>query len=111
MPVEIDSPGFDDDSGDDVYPDEGGIDEEPPSYDEAPPPSIGKTVTDIGKNYYRDFEPMGKAMLKYLGCQAGLGNINALNQFLLAKRVDDAKDILAAKACYNEFSKLVLSHF
>ena len=115
LPVELDQPGFDD-GGDDIdedeYPDEdgideGGIDEEPPSFGDAPPPSIGKTVVEVGKNCYRDFEPMGKAMLKYLGCQAGLGNVNALNQILLAKRVDDAKDILAAKACHNEFTNLV----
>lgn len=113
LPVETaDAPGFDDGNEegeypDDDYPDDGGIDEEPPSYGEAPPPSIGKTVADIGKNCYRDFEPMGKSMLKYLGCQAGLGNVNALKQILLAKRVDDAKDILAAKACYSEFTNLV----
>lgn len=113
LPVEtLDAPGFDDgdeedEYPDDDYPDDGGVDEEPPGYVGAPPSSIGKTVADIGRNCYRDFEPMGKAMLKYLGCQAGLGNVNALKQILLAKRVDDAKDILAAKACYNEFTNLV----
>lgn len=50
---------------------------------------------------------MGKSMLKYLACQAGSGNVNALKQTLSAKRVDDAKDILAAKACYHEFTEMV----
>lgn len=112
LPVDIGGdPGFEDGDEDEYpdegYPDDGGIDDEPPGYVGAPPTSIGKTVAEIGRNCYQDFQPMGKAMLNYLGCQAGLGNINALHKTLLAKRAEDAKDILAAKACYNEFTNLV----
>lgn len=121
LPVESDSPGFDGGDeypgdegypGDEDYPDDGGTADEPPEYDQEPPvtgplPSVGKTVAEIGKNCYQDFKPMGGAMLKYLACQAGLGNINALKQVLLANKVDDAKDILAARACMNEFNNLV----
>lgn len=110
LPISPDTPIFDpgdDDDGDQPV-------DEP--YPPAPPTAIspinggqviGGTVTQIGKNCYRDFEPMGKAMLKYRACQMGLGNLNALKKALLARKVDDAKGILAATACLNEFNNLV----
>jgi len=121
LPVESDGPGFDDgddydDGGsiDDEYVDEGTPDDEDEIDTPAPVPLpidvgrvVGNTVAEIGKNCYEDFKPMGGAMLKYLACQAGLGNINALNKILLANKVDDAKGILAASACMNEFNNLV----
>jgi len=126
LPVELDSPGLDDGDeypDDEGYPDDGNVgddgdyvDEDIPDEEPAPAPGIapigvgqivGNTVAELGKNCYEDFKPMGGAMLKYLACQAGLGNINALNQFLLANKVDDAKNILAARACMNEFNNLV----
>ena len=110
LPVELDSPGFEDGDeypDDEGYPEDDDTGDEPPEYDGEPPIVVGNTVTELGKNCYEDFKPMGGAMLKYLACQAGLGNINALNQVLLANKVDDAKGILAAKACMNEFNNLV----
>lgn len=119
LPVESDSPGFDDSGDDDdgaPIDDEDYVDEDTPDKEPAPTPGIapigvgrivGNTVAELGKNCYEDFKPMGGAMLKYLACQAGLGNINALNQILLANKVEDAKNILAAQACMNEFNDLV----
>jgi hypothetical protein len=113
LPVESGSyPDDDADNGIEIVPDEGIDDDVPPEVEETPSdesgsPSIGKTVIQIGRNCYQDFEPMGKSMLKYLTCQAGLGNINALQKTLTAKRVEDAKDILAARACYYEFTSMV----
>ncbi|WP_031434999.1 hypothetical protein [Methylomarinum vadi] len=118
LPVELDNPdGFEggDSFDDDDYSDGGQPDEEP-DYRTPPPPAIspidgarlvGGTVAQVGRNCYRDFEPMGKAMLKYQACQMGLGNFNALKRTLAARKAEDAKNILAAKACINEFNNLV----
>ncbi|MGR8936101.1 MAG: hypothetical protein ACU837_17245 [Gammaproteobacteria bacterium] len=115
LPVETDIPDYDSGNEDDDNSDEGQGDDEP-DYREPPSPVIspvdgarlvGDTVAEVGKKCYRDFEPMGKAMLKYRACQMGLGNFNALKQALAARKVEDAKGILAAKACINEFNELV----
>ncbi|MGR9117325.1 MAG: hypothetical protein ACU85E_16330, partial [Gammaproteobacteria bacterium] len=115
LPVETDSPNYDGGDEDDDYPDAGQEDGEP-DYREPPSPVIspidgarlvGNSVADVGKRCYRDFEPMGKAMLKYRACQMVLGNLNALKKALTARNAEDAKGILAAKGCINEFNELV----
>ena len=116
LPVEVDTPGYDQgDDADDGYSDGDQQDDEP-DYRKPPPAPIspvdgariiGNSVVAVGKRCYQDFEPMGKAMLKYQACQMGLGNLNALKKALTARNVEDAQGILAAKACRNEFNELV----
>ncbi len=118
LPVELDNPdgvgNGDEDDAD--FSDGDQLDEEPSDHEEVPPSVIspidaaltaGGTVAQIGRRCYQDFEPMGKAMLKYQACQMGLGNLNALNKALVAQKIEDAKGILAAKACMNELNNLV----
>jgi hypothetical protein len=110
IPVELDN----------TYPkpgeeDNGNIEDDP---DEKPRPMpipsppdplhrVGNSITEIGRNCYHDWKPMGTAMLKYYACHQGLGSFNGLSLTLKAKNQDDAKAVFAASACKKEFNTLV----
>ncbi len=111
--VEDDYEGGDGGAEDDYDYEEG--DDVPESDEVSPPPPFagdlarraGNTVAQIGKNCYRDFKPMGSAMLKYGACQAGLRNFNALKKALKARRAEDAKSIFEAAACKSQLTNLI----
>lgn len=112
LPVETGIPdyGRGDDEDDDYF--DGGQEDDDPADRESPSlvegaQLVGSSAADVGKRCYQDFKPMGKAMLKYRACQMVLGNFNALKKALTARNVEDAKGILAAKGCINEFNELV----
>lgn len=68
---------------------------------------VGKTVTQIGKRCYEDFKPMGRAMLKYGACQAGLRNFNMVKTAISKRDENAAIELINAATCQNEFKNMV----